>query len=274
MKKVTVLGCGGWGSRVAAKLHARGDVRVVVVDPDEDRVRALSEQLNGCAWSKDPYGYLGVAGTQASSVEGGFVVVATPPAERAGLVRAILDGYGVKPLAIRVEKPLAECEADAVRIAEWCEADGVALSVGFTLLHHPLYAAAFAYMRAIGANPIHVDAVRIGRAARHEASAFVDTGIHAAAVAAYLDVPASIAAAYDDAAVVRSTRIYTDAGKIIVDEVAGSVVTPHGAIIPSDGDALAMELDAFLHGEHRGVPSVAIQAARIIDAHTEIGVAA
>jgi predicted dehydrogenase len=270
--KVALFGCGGWGRRVAAKLAARADVTLTVVDHD-DSVRGFGESL-GCKASSDPYGFLGVTGTADSSLGGGMVVIATPPSERVALVRAVLGGYGHQPIAIRVEKPLAETEAEAAEIVALCETAGVKLSVGFTLLHHPLYTAAFTYMRAIGAQPIHVDAVRIGKHARHEANAFIDTGIHAAAVAAYLGVPAGISASYDDAVSMRTTRIYTNLGKIIIDEVAGSISTPHGAIIPGSGDALEIELDAWMRGVHHGSPSVAIEAHRIIDAHTEMGVAA
>jgi predicted dehydrogenase len=271
--KVTLFGCGGWGSRVAAKLSARPDVRLALVDADEGRVRSLADRL-GCAWSIDPYGYLGVTGTADGSLTGGMVVIATPPSERVRLVRAVLEGYGEKPVAIRVEKPLAETAEQAAQIVQMCEDADVALTVGFTLLHHPLYAAAFAYMNAIDSTPIHVDAVRIGRPARHTANAFVDAGIHAASVAAYLGVPAGIAAAYDDDTIVRSTRIYTDAGKIVVDEVAGTVTTPHGLIGVGGGDALDRDLDAWMRGTHRGTPEVALDAQRIIDTHVECGVAA
>jgi predicted dehydrogenase len=215
-----------------------------------------------------------VTGTTNGRDDRGRVVIATPPAERLRLVRAVLGGYGGSPESIRIEKPLAETEADAAEIVEMCADAGVSLTVGFTLLHHPLYEAAFAYLRTVGATPIHVDAVRIGRPARHEASALVDTGIHAAAIAAHIDVPASIAAAYDDTASLRCTRIYTSVGNILVDEVAGTVMTPHGSIEVSDGDALCAELDAWIDGTHRGTPAVALAAQRIIDAHTECVVAA
>lgn len=273
--KVTVLGCGGWGSRVARKLRGLyPEARMVLVDERQDEVRELAYELR-CEWSSDPYGYLGVSGTQASTVDGGLVVIATPPSERLRLVRAVLDGYGVKPKQIRVEKPLAETESEAAEIVELCAAAGVELTVGFTLLHHALYGAAFAYMNAVKASPIHVDAVRIGRPARHDVSALVDAGVHAAAIAAYLGVPAGISAAYDDDAVIRTTRIYTSAGKIVIDEVEGSVDTPHGRMSLEPGDALARELEAWVGGTHRGTPEVALTAQRIIDAHTEIsGVAA
>jgi predicted dehydrogenase len=273
--KVTVFGCGGWGSRVASKLDARPDVRLALVDADYDRARRVGDDLGlGDRCSGDPYGYLMVTGTRNGRTGRGLVVIATPPVERVRLVRAVLGGYGGPPEAIRIEKPLAETEADAAEIVGLCADAGVSLTVGFTLLHHPLYGAAFAYMNATGAKPIHVDAVRIGKPARHDAVALVDAGIHAAAVAAYLGVPAHIAAAYDDEAVVRSTRIYTSGGKILVDEVAGTVTTPHGLIVAGDGDALSAELDAWIGGTHRGTPEVALAAQRIIDAHTESVVAA
>lgn len=271
--KVTLFGCGGWGSRVAAKLAQREDVRLVVVDADLHRARELATRL-ACDWSGDPYGYLGVTGTSDGTLAGGMVVIATPPSERLPLVRAILSGYGAKPVAIRVEKPLAQTAIEADEIVAACDAAGVALSVGFTLLHHPLYAAAFAYMRATQATPIHVDAVRIGAPARHAENAFIDAGIHAAAVAAYLRVPAGIAAAYDTDVMQRATRIYTSGGRILVDEIAGVVTTAHGEIGVRDGDALEREIDAWFAGEHRGTPDVAVEAQRIIDTHVECGVAA
>jgi predicted dehydrogenase len=205
---------------------------------------------------------------------GGRVVIATPPSERIKLVRAVLSGYGPKPIAIRIEKPLAETADQAAQIVQMCEDAGVELTVGFTLLHHPLFAAVFAYMNAVDSTPIHVDAVRIGKPARHTANAFVDAGIHAAAVAAYLGVPAGIAAAYDDDTVVRCTRIYTNSGKILVDEVAGTVTTPHGMIGVGSGDALELEINAWVNGTHRGTPEVALDAQRIIDTHVECVVTA
>jgi predicted dehydrogenase len=235
-----------------------------VLDADRERAERIGEAY-GCEWSPDPYGYLGVTGTGSSTVEGGMVVIATPPAQRVELVRAVLDGYGHKPTAIRIEKPLALTSADADTIAEMCAAADVELSVGFTLLHHPLYEAAFAYLDATSCTAQWVEAIRIGAPARHDAHAMLDAGIHAAAVAAYLDVPSGIMASYCEHAQMRRTTIHTDRGSVSIDEIAGTVETPIGPITIMDGDALELELGAWMAGTHRGTPAVALAAQDMID---------
>lgn len=262
--KVTLFGCGGWGSTVAAKLDAASGVRLVVVDESRERAERLGDGL-GVQWSYDPFGYLGVTGTGASTIDGGMVVIATPPSERVKLVSAVLDGYGPKPRAIRIEKPLASTGEEAETIAAMCEEAGVELSVGFTLLHHPLYEAAFAYIEATRSEVQWLQAIRIGPRARHDVHALVDAGIHAAAVAAYLDVPAAISASYCDHGMMRRTSINIAAGSVVIDEIAGTVTTPTGEITVREGDALRSELEAWLMGHHRGTPEVAVAAQDIID---------
>jgi hypothetical protein len=149
------------------------------------------------------------------------------------------------------------------------------LSVGFTLLHHPLYDAAFAYLDATRCVAQWVEAIRIGAPARHDAHAMLDAGIHAAAVAAYLEVPAGISAAYCEHAQMRRTTIHTDRGSVSIDEIDGTVETPMGRIAVRHADALELELCAWMAGEHRGTPAVALAAQDMVDdAITESMVAA
>jgi len=274
--KTTVIGCGSWGSRVARRLVELGE-RVTLVDADDTRVRVLAGEL-GCAWSSDPYGFLGVTGTQASSVEGGRVVIATPPGVRVRMVRAVLGGYGVMPVSIRVEKPLASTLEEAREIVALCDEAGVELVTGFTLLHHPLYEAVFEYLQ--GASVLGVSAIRIGkRRPAHVVSPLADLGIHAASIAAHLGAdPASvlITAAYVDGCDVRRTELATSRGSVVVDEVAGTAETPEGALRPREDarDALTLDLEAWIQGVHRGGPATALAAQEIIEAHHVVAVAA
>lgn len=274
--KTTVIGCGSWGSRVARRLVELGE-RVVLVDADDARVRVLAGEL-GCGWSSDPYGYLGVTGTQSSSVEGGRVVIATPPGVRVQMVRAVLAGYGVRPVSVRVEKPLASSLDEAREVVALCENAGVELVTGFTLLHHPLYEAVFEYLR--DASVLSVSAIRIGRKRpAHVVSPLADLGIHAASVAAHLGSDPSsvlITAAYVDGCDVRRTELSTSLGRVVVDEVAGTVETPEGALQPrEDGrDALTLDLEAWIHGAHRGGPETALAAQMMIEQHPVVAVAA
>lgn len=274
--KTTVIGCGSWGSRVARRLVELGE-RVVLVDADDAAVRALAGEL-GCEWSSDPYGYLGVTGTQGSSVDGGRVVIATPPGVRARMVRAVLGGYGVHPVSIRVEKPLASTLEEAREIVALCDEAGVELVTGFTLLHHPLYEAVFDYLD--GADVLGVSAIRIGkRRPAHVVSPLADLGIHAASIAAHLAAdPASvlITTAYVDGCDVRRTELSTSRGRVVVDEVAGTAETPEGALQPrvDERDALTLDLAAWIGGVHRGCTTTAIAAQTIIEAHHVVAVAA
>lgn len=277
-EKVTLIGCGGWGATVARKLAARSDVELVLLDDDRAKVQALAAEL-GCKYSSDPAGYLMVTGTQRDSVTGGSVIIATPPSVRVAVVRMVLDGYGIAPRRLRVEKPLAVEPQDARTITAWCRAAGTRLSVGFTLLHHPLYEAAFAWMQAERASATRVIGTRYGAHARHRAAAVVDLGSHVAGVAAYLGASAEIVAEYDEDAAARVTQIQLDTGDTIyIDELAGTVSLPIGAGPATVGehDALAVELAAFLADTHRGDARVGVGAAHIVWDHLGImaGVAA
>lgn len=267
---VTVFGCGGWGERVIRKLHARGDTRVVIVDPNLRRVQALGDEL-GVSWSADPYGYLMVTGTSRSTVEGGSVIVATPPDTRVELVTAILNGYGKAPVRLRVEKPLAISNSDAAAIVDACNATGTTLSVGFTLLHSPAYAAAFRYIWENELEIERVIAVRIGASARHKTSAIVDLGSHAASLAAYVDAPLTLTAAYSSIASSRRTEfVATNGDAVYVDELAGTVQARNaGNLEVATFDALTADLDAFLTDTHRGTATVGIHAVDTINRELE-----
>lgn len=269
--RITLFGCGSWGSRIARRLAGTPGVsHLTVIDEDPDRAQALGNEL-GCAWSFDPFGYLAVTGTQTSSVEPGAVVIATPPSTRLALVRAALNGYGLAPRLVRVEKPLAETLDDAQAIVDACEQFGAQLSVGFTLLHHPLYDAAFQYAEALG-GVREVRGLRIGRPSTHGARADIDLGIHTASIAAHLDVDLDdLTCAHLDAADARRTVLVTPRGEIDVDELELRVRTPQGDIrISPEHDALGRDLAAWLAGNHRGTPAVALRAQRWITPHTAL----
>lgn len=268
--RVTLFGCGSWGSRIARRLADLPDVsHLAVVDEDLERAQALGNELD-CAWSGDPFGYLGVTGTQEGSCAGGAVVIATPPSTRLALVRAALTGYGIAPRLVRVEKPLAESYDDATAIVEACDTAGASLSVGFTLLHHPLYEAAFAYAEQLG-GVLEVRGMRFGRTPAHDVNALDDLGIHTASIAAHLDVPCTrLVAAHMDSSDARRTVLVTPGGDVVVDELDLVVRTPDGDIrIAGDHDALGRDLAAWLGGTHRGTPDVALRAQRILAGRME-----
>lgn len=267
--KTTIIGCGSWGARVASKVMSLGH-RVALVDSSmavRDTARRL-EEFDPIPWSADPIGYLGVTGTASSSREPGALIIATPPGTRVELIRAALCGYGAPPAMIRVEKPLGLSVAEAEEITALCADAGVPLTVGFTLLHHPLYGAAFAYLRASRAKIGVVEGVRIGRAPRHDIHALLDQGIHTAAIAAHIDAPAHITAGINPDAEMRTTRFHTPHGQVVVDEIQQIVDTPHGIMsVRPGGDALRRELEAWYAGKHLGTPDLALRAQRTIDDH-------
>jgi predicted dehydrogenase len=252
---VALIGCGSWGARVARRLVTTpGVTDLVVIDTDLERARSLASELV-CGWSAVPLEFLAVASYDA-------VVLATPPAHRTQLVRAALAG--TPPEQIRIEKPLAETYEDAVTIAEMCHAAGTHLTVGFTLLHHPLYEAAFTYAELLG-GVTSVRGMRVGRPPAHDVDPFTDLGIHTASLAAFLDVPCTrMIAAHMTDADARRTVLTTPGGDVTVDELEHVVRTPDGDIrIAADHDALGRDLAAWAAGTHRGTSAVALRAQRL-----------
>lgn len=274
-RRITLFGCGGWGSRIARTLAAMGLAdRLVLVDAVESRAATLAAELD-CRWSCDPYGYLVVTGTQANSTTGGHVIVATDPGDRLNLVLSIMGGYGVSPVALRVEKPVAYTLDDAVRVVEATAGAGVRLTTGFTLLHHPLYEAAFDYLRATGSRVDTVMGTRIGKRARHRIDALPDIGIHTASIAAHLNADCHVRCGYSQVAEIRTTSILTDDGWIEIDELAHTVTTPDGELrVDTRQDALTLDLLAWLRDQHRGSVATSLRAHEIIDEHLARVVAA
>jgi len=265
-EKVTLFGCGGWGERVARKLVERGDVDLTLVDDNQQRVMEVASKL-GVSWSTDPDGYLMVTGTARSTIEPGSVIIATPPDTRVELVDKILNGYGLAPKRLRIEKPLAIEYHDGLKIIAACEAARTTVSVGFTLLHHWQYRLAFEYMKREQLRAVRVVGVRIGKRARHRAAAIVDLGSHTASIAAHLGCSASMTAQYSEIASGRSTQIHLENGSVIyIDEANGRTQLPLGAAYPEIDyvDPLSAELEAWLSDKHLGNRRVALGALLLV----------
>lgn len=264
-RKITLIGCGSWGSRVARKLASMGYAdRLVLLDELESAVAPLAAELD-CVYSTDVEGYLSVTGTQADSVTGGHVIIATPPTQRLWIVHSVLNGYGLPPASLRVEKPLAMNSDEAALIIAGCSERGVPLTIGFTLLHHPVYASLIGDV----ARPVEkIYATRVGKRPKHRVDALLDTGIHVAALAAWAGCEARIIARYSDIECVRQMAIsYEEGQTMYLDETTLPEYHPRF-------DPLAMDLSAWLDGEHRGTPEIALAAHRIIDEHYNRMVAA
>jgi predicted dehydrogenase len=269
---VAVIGCGSWGSRVARRLAEFDDVIVsAVMDADRDRARSVARELptwdnGGCTTEAQVDAldqYLDVMTPDA-------VVLAVPPAQRGRLVDVICAAK--RPPRLRVEKPLAQTAEEAHAVARRCAATGVPLTIGFTLLHHPLYEVAFDYLAAIQEPVERVVGVRVGRTPAHDVHAQLDLGVHTASIAAHLGIGrrhTDIVAMHAHGAGARTTRIVGMRGAVVtVDELALTVSTPHGVIHVGDThDALGRDLRAWIDGTHRGSVEVALSAQRIVDAH-------
>ncbi len=274
-----VVGCGNWGARVARRLAEFDDVVLsAVFDADLARARATAATLsafpNGehASALKDFTQYLDVMTPDA-------IVLAVPAGHRLEYVQAICSQYRARKQRIRIEKPLGLDVAEAETIAEMCADAGVDLTIGFTLLHHPLYEAAFTYLEQRGEHAIALDGIRVGRSPAHDVDAMLDIGVHAASIAAHLQVPEQnthIVTWFGESAGARTTRIIGDRGAVVVvDEVALTVTTPHGVIHVSDAhDALGCDLRAWIDGTHRGTPETALDAQHLVGDRSLVEVAA
>lgn len=264
-----VVGCGNWGARVARRLAEFDDVLVsAVFDTDLARARETAATLppsqNGerVAALKDFTQYLDVMTPDA-------VVLAVPAGHRLPFVEAVCAQYRSRKQRIRIEKPLGLDVAEAEAIVETCSNAGVDLTIGFTLLHHPLYEIAFQYLEQRGEQAAELDGIRVGRAPAHDVDAMLDIGVHAASIAAHLRVPqreTDIISWFGTSAGARTTRIIGDRGaEVVVDEIALTVTTDHGVIHVGDGhDALGCDLRAWIDGTHRGTPETALAAQRLV----------
>lgn len=269
--KCTIIGCGRWGAIVAKKMCNLTD-RIVLVDTDVLRAQRVADELrrwyptHSITSSGDPEGYLAVSGTQSNSTLGGVVIIATPPESHRKVFGWVMGGYGRPPVAVRVEKPLADAYFRMLVMSELADANDTLLSVGATLLHDPLYEYVFDKIRnrALTVKAVHAD--RVGMK-RHNVDAMLDLGVHAAYVAAYvlprecMDDSVSIEAAYASGDAHRITKIKvvgTSFTTFTVNEIARTVhiADPHGQqrdVVKtfSECDVLMRELTAFWYNRHR-----------------------
>jgi predicted dehydrogenase len=123
--RVGVIGCGYWGPKHVRVLHGMGSaVQLAVVDAREDRLAAIGRSFPAVRTFRS---------LAAALPEVDAVIIATPPTSHTPLaLQAIAAGKHVL-----VEKPLATCTADALRMVEAAEQAGVVLMVGHTFEHNP-----------------------------------------------------------------------------------------------------------------------------------------
>lgn len=258
MMRTVLIGAGKWGRTVAAKAQTCTDADIVAVI-DTDRAQAIRAAVELGALYTHQLGEVAHPSVRADAA-----IIATPPAHRVDAIRHCIAA-GIR--VIRCEKPLAESMQDAQTIVALCEEHGVQLTVGFTLLHDPLYEIALRAAQALGVIE-YVGGMRIGPPSRHGADPLLDLAVHTTAVAAYVGAtPRGIIAGYDGAgASARTTVLQLEDGrKLSIDENAGVVHTPLGTITtPQHRDALAHELAAWITGQHRGTPQIALTAQQYI----------
>lgn len=264
-----LVGAGSWGSRVARRLAEFEDVCLsALFDADSERALDLAKELGPRANGeripalKDFAQYLDVMTPDA-------VVLAVPAGHRLPFVEAVCQQQRRRKQRIRIEKPLGLDEAEAMTIAEMCASAGVDLTVGFTLLHHPLYESVFRMIDVLGMKVLDMVALRSGRCPAHDVDPTLDLGIHAAAIGAHLGLGPErthILAMHDSNVGARETRIrLTNGETIVVDEIALEARTPFGLLHAGDAhDALGRDLRAWIDGTHRGTPSLALDAQRIV----------
>lgn len=259
-----IVGAGRWGSRIAEKLHSMAGVSVAaVIDTNLEAAQRVAVPIGATA-TDSLAGYLHTMGPSD-------IIVATPPRLRSNVYDTIL-AYGYQTATVRVEKPLSVDAKTAKLTAERFDDECVGLTVGFTLLYHPLYQAARDILRVIGLPPSEVRATRIGRNSGHNVSSLLDLGVHAAAVVAHLEdsfgqrIPATITCGDSDFARIRRTTIHAGGVQVEVDEIAGTL-TVNGRLVDVDqsSDALSMDLQAWLEGPHLGTSGIAVRAQEILE---------
>lgn len=244
--RALVIGEGAWGRRVAAKLQALA-VPVMSFDP-----------LFNDAWSA------------MQEWEPTHVVVAVPPhAHRDTALDALRWFPSMTDL--RVEKPGCENEDDLLDVLAAGDRADVQVSVGYTLAAHVAHRAITELYDV--AELLSMRAVRISRgSARHDVSALMDLGAHAAYLAARARLhpdDVEIVCGHDGDRDVRITRYEFESHTFLVDEVA-EVVSVEGTGVtqpmPPGTDALAVELGAFVEGVPLVMGETAIDAHRILAA--------
>lgn len=257
MTRVTIVGCGNWGSRIAKKLAARDNVELLVVDECIDTARKLAGELGAEYASEIPIDDMSE-----------YVVIATPPDAHIASVYSILDRV-VLPRRVRIEKPLAEDIGTAERIVDELLAHEIAVSCGFTLFYNAAYEYAMRLVRELGVYVHHIDAKRVGLPAAHNIDPVLDTGPHAACFAAYYQATLDLETFYSVDSKCRTATWHLSNGEqLLINELDGSVAWNGGvALMPTNDDALSKDLDAWLTGQHLGTPALALETQRILESH-------
>lgn len=255
MTRITIVGCGNWGSRIARKLAARDNVKLLVVDECIDTARELADELGAAYAAEAPI-------TDVSE----HVVIATPPDAHISAVHSILDRIEL-PKSVRIEKPLAEHIDTAKRITDELYAHRVSMTCGFTLFYNNAYQYAMQLVRELGVYVHHIDAKRVGLPAAHNIDPVLDAGAHAACFAAYYQATLDLEAAYSLDGKCRTSTWYLSNGEqLLINELDGSVAWNGGvALMPTNDDALSKDLDAWLTGQHLGTPALALETQRILE---------
>lgn len=256
--RVTVIGAGNWGSRVAARLREMPDAYISgIYDPDHARAEHVSRSLDLGPAVADLRGHL-----EAMQPQG--VVIATPPSTHVSLAQQAI-ACGVR--SVRIEKPLAPTVTECMHLEALARRAGATITVGFTLLYHPLYQFARAYVLGHG-GAVGVTGMRIGAAPAHEVCPRIDLGVHTASIAADLCAPLDeLIAAHHPQLQARTTTIrLRSGGSVVVDEIEHTVRTPTGVVTlrTAEHDALGDDLEAWMQGTNRGTVAVATAAQRML----------
>ena len=121
--RVVVIGCGGWGSRVAGALHRNTFTELVgVYDKDKSRADGVASDLSVKSFSVDELSLCGLCADAA--------VLATPPDSGRYKQLHALSEAGIR--SVRVEKPLCVDPVESARIAKDFPD---LITVGHTTLH-------------------------------------------------------------------------------------------------------------------------------------------
>ena len=273
-----IVGAGRWGSRVAQCLDSLTGVYLrEIIDVDRALAQRLADRMlhirrgrgetTGAPGATDSLaGYLHTMAPKN-------IVVATGPRHRKTVIDTLMGfSHQLDNGSVRIEKPLGLTSSEARKYADRFEEASVNLTVGFTLLHHPLYQAAFDILRMTGRDVEAVDSVRIGRSSPHDISPMLDLGIHSAAVSAYLErvqgrvIETVINCGDSDFAVIRQTRIIAGGVELEIDEVANTLtLNGKSVVVQQFYDALELDVTAWVQGDHRGTPEIAVRAHEIIE---------
>lgn len=258
-----IVGLGGWGSRVAAKLIDLGSDVVWAVDPHVD----------------------GAADEIPMDDPARRVVIATPPAFRLQVFEQVVAQGGK---LVRFEKPLAGRPKDAWRILELADKHGVEVSIGMQMLRSPLLKVVREWVQG---EAWDVEAVRTSTRPGNGGviTPAVDLGVHDLATVMYVlgedgwsikrATTSTLRASGDTHSVCvsvrksrRSVRKQTwrgsDGGLITIDEQSGTAknhVTGEVAQVPKGFDYLAADLTEWI-ARPRPVPGMVV-AANLLAAH-------